>query len=113
MFHQTRLLEAQQRISNDLKYIDDIGSVKLYLCFYDDLLVSEEEWNGKYPCCDKKVSLYEILSIIKLVFNKPCIIRHNILLSPFPVGLSAEQSEQPEIEKYVEVCIIKNVCLQD
>jgi len=106
MFHSTRLLEAQQRISNDLKYIDDLGSVKLYLCFYDDLLVSEEEWNGYYPCSEKKVSLYEILAIIKVVFNKPCIIRHNILISPIPVGLSAEQ---PEIEKYIEVCVIKNL----
>lgn len=106
MFHLTRLIEAQQRISNDLKHIDDLGSVKLYLCFYDDLLVSQEEWNGKYPCSEKKVSLYEILAIIKVVFNKPCIIRHNILISPIPVGLSAEQSE---IEKYIEICVIKNL----
>jgi hypothetical protein len=35
MFHPSRLLEAQQRIYSELKYIDEIGSVKIYLCFYD------------------------------------------------------------------------------
>jgi hypothetical protein len=108
MFHPSRLLEAQQRIYSELKYINEIGSVKIYLCFYDDLLVSKEEWNGKYPCSENNVSLFEIISIIKVVFKKPCIIRHNVLLSPIPVGLSVEQSE---LEKYVEVCVIKNVCL--
>ena len=108
MFHHTQLLNAQQRILKDLQYIDELGSVKLYLCFYDDLLVSQEEYNGLYPCSDKKVSLYEVLAIIKLVFKKPCIVRHNVFISPFPAGLSKKFEGQCELEKYIEVCLIQN-----
>ncbi len=43
MFHHTQLLNAQQRILKDLQNIDDMGSVKLYVCWYDDLLVSRED----------------------------------------------------------------------
>ena len=108
MFHHTQLINAQQRILKDLQHIDDLGSVKLYLCWYDDLLVSREEYNGIYPCSDKKVSLYEVLAIIKVVFKKPCIVRHNVYISPFPAGLVSKFEDQPDIEKYIEVCLIQN-----
>ncbi len=109
MFHHTQLLNAQQRILKDLQNIDELGSVKLYLCFYDDLLVSSEEYNGKYPCCEKNVSLYEVLAIIKVVFKKPCIVRHNVIISPFPSGILSKFEEQSEVEKWVEVCLIQNL----
>lgn len=109
MFHHTQLINAQQRILKDLEHIDELGSVKLYLCYYDDLLVSREEYNGLYPCSDKKVSLYEVLAIIKIVFKKPCIVRHNVIISPFPAGLTSNFENQPELEKYIEVCLIQNL----
>jgi hypothetical protein len=109
MFHHTQLLNAQRRILKDLEHIEDLGSVKLYLCYYDDLLVSQEEYNGLYPCSNKKVSLYEVLAIINLVFKKPCIVRHNVIISPFPAGLTQNFENQPELEKWVEVCLIQNL----
>lgn len=88
MFHPSRLLEVQSRIFDDLKQIDLYGSVKLYLCWYDEYLVAE-----------RSVSLFEILAIIRVVFKRPHIVRHNVL-----IGRMAE--DQEETEKYVEVCLV-------
>lgn len=102
MFHPSRLLEVQSRIFNDLKQIDLYGSVKLYLCWYDEYLVPEKD----YPCSSKSVSLFEILAIIRVVFKRPHIVRHNILIGPMPNGLTMQAEDQEEIEKYVEVCLV-------
>jgi hypothetical protein len=88
MFHPSRLLEVQSRIFDDLKQIDLYGSVKLYLSCYDEYLVAE-----------KSVSLFEILAIIRVVFKRPHIVRHNVL-----IGRMAE--DQEDTEKYVEVCLV-------
>jgi hypothetical protein len=105
MFHHSRLIEVQQRVSKDLEYLEYSDSVKIYLCWYDEFLVSREDYNGVYPCSNKKVSLQEMLAVINVVFKKPCIVRHNVNGNPFPVILP----EQSEEEKYIEVCIIKNL----
>jgi hypothetical protein len=107
MFHPTRLLEVQKTISEDLERIKIYDSVKLYLCWYDQFLVSEEEFNGHYPCSDKKVSLEEVIAIINLVFKKPCIIRHNVIVNPIPTALVL--TKRGDIEEYVEICLIKNL----
>ena len=109
MFHPSRLIDAQNRISEDLKEINTYDSVKLYLCWYDEFLVSKEDFNGNYPCSKNKVSLTEVIAIINVVFKKPCIIRHNVYINPLPIGLSFKADIQDEIEKYVEVCLIKNL----
>jgi hypothetical protein len=105
MFHHSRLIEAQDRILKDLEYLEYGDSVKIYLCWYDEFLVSREDFNGFYPCSNKKVSLNEMLAIINVVFKKPCIVRHNVHGNPYPVKLP----QQSEEEKYIEVCIIKNL----
>jgi hypothetical protein len=87
MFHPSRLLEVQSRIFNDLKQIDLYGSVKLYLSWYDEYLSAE-----------KSVSLFEILAIIRVVFKRPHIVRHNVLIGPM--------ADQEDTEKYVEVCLV-------
>jgi len=105
MFHHSRLIEAQDRILKDLEYLEYGDSVNIYLCWYDEFLVSREDFNGFYPCSNKKVSLQEMLAIINVVFKKPCIIRHNVNGNPYPINLPQQQEE----EKYIEVCIIKNL----
>lgn len=110
MFHPSRLEEVERLITEELSYIEDDGSLKLYLCWYDEYLVPRNEFNGRYPCSDKKVDLYEVLRIIDKVMKKPHIVRHNVMTT-VPVGLFHEKEDQLELEKYVEVCILKNVCL--
>jgi hypothetical protein len=95
MFHPSRLLEVQSRIFDDLKQIDLYGSVKLYLCWYDEYLVAE-----------KSVSLFEILAIIRVVFKRPHIVRHNVLIGQMPVAKTTDAEDQEETEKYVEVCLV-------
>ena len=109
MFHPSRILEVQNKILEDLQEIYTYDSVKLYLCWYDEFLVEKEQYNGRFPCSKFKVSLAEVIAIINVVFKKPCIIRHNIFVNPFPVGLTFESEIQDELEKYVEVCLIKNL----
>ena len=93
--------KAVQRILRDLRDIDLLGSTKLYLCWYDDLLIPDSEWKGVYPCSDKSVDLKEVIDIIRQNFKRQCIIRHNVMLT-VPIGLPV----QTEIEKYVEVCLV-------
>jgi hypothetical protein len=106
MFHPSRLLEVQSRIFDDLKQIDLYGSVKLYLCWYDEYLVAEKDYNGNYPCSEKSVSLFEILAIIRVVFKRPHIVRHNVLIGQMPVAKTTDAEDQEETEKYVEVCLV-------
>jgi hypothetical protein len=102
MFHPSRLLEVQSRIFDDLKQIDLYGSVKLYLCWYDEYLVPKKD----FPCSEKSVSLFEILAIIRVVFKRPHIVRHNVLIGQMPVGMTIQAEDQEDTEKYVEVCLV-------
>lgn len=106
MFHDTRYEEVKQRVVADLKSIDNLGSVKLYLCWYDEYMVPKDAYNGRYPCSDKNVCVYNLIDIVREVFTRPYIVRHNVIVSPFPAGLTYQYEDQPEIEKYVEVCLI-------
>jgi len=106
MFDRSRLEEVESKIKRDLKIIDETGSVKIYLCCYDEFMVSKESWNGFYPCSTDTVSVHEIINLIKKVFKRPCIIRHNILLSPIPLALNAQAECQDDFEKYIEVCLV-------
>jgi hypothetical protein len=109
MFHESRIEEVEIKVMQELERMDVYGSVKIYLCFYDEYLVPKGSYNGRYPCSDKNVELKDIIEIINRIYIKPHIIRHNVLTSPIPVGIS--DVTEDELEKYVEVCEIKNACL--
>jgi len=97
------------KIKNDLRVLELYGSVKLYLCWYDQYLISDSEWNGVYPCSDKTVSLHDVLTIVKEVMVQPHIVRHNVIAAgPFPAYMSTQHEAQDDCEKYVEVCLIQN-----
>lgn len=107
MFHPSQKENAIRRIEHDLRNIEYYGSVKLYLCFYDDLLVPKDEYNGEYPCSDKSVDLKEVIDIIGQVMKKPYIVRHNILHVDFtgiPAGLI--EKEQNPLSYYIDVCVV-------
>jgi hypothetical protein len=108
MFHPSRLEDLKKQIAHELSDIDYYGSTKLYLCWYDEFLVAKEDYNNNYPCCEKEVSLHEVIEIVREVFNRPCIIRHNVHVSPIPAGISAIFESQNQCEKYVEVCLVFN-----
>jgi hypothetical protein len=110
MFDPSRLEEVERLITEELSHIEVYDSLKLYLCWYDEYLVPRNEFNGRYPCSDKKVDLGEVLQIIQKVMKKPYIVRHNSFIT-IPVGLTYKKEDQLEIEKYVEVCLVKNACL--
>jgi hypothetical protein len=104
MFHPSRIESVKDQIFLDLAVIDVLGSVKLYLCWYDEYLVPESEWNGKYPCSDRMVSLVDVIRLVKQLIVRPCIIRHNILVDPLPVAIGS--IVQSPLEQYVEVCLV-------
>jgi hypothetical protein len=106
MFHPSQLERVEDQIYHDLELIGNLGSVKLYLCWYDEFLLPESEWNGKYPCSDRTVSVEDVIQIVKKVMIRPCIIRHNVLLGPLPAALNAKAQSQSPLETYVEVCLV-------
>jgi hypothetical protein len=106
MFHPSQIDRVKNQIVSDLSSIEVLGSVKIYLCWYDEFLVSQSEWNGEYPCSDKSVSLQELIHLIKKVMMKQCIIRHNVLIDPIPVYISSQAESQSPLEKYIEVCLV-------
>jgi len=106
MFHPSQLEMAKQRILMDLQDIEYYKSIKLYLCWYDNFLIPEEEYKGKYPCSDKSVDLKEVIDIIAQNFKKPHTIRHNVLVNPIPAALITLKDEKEDIEKYIEVCLV-------
>jgi len=107
MFHPSRLQEVEDRIDNDLSCAMDFGSVKLYLCWYDEYLVDKENWKGVYPCSDKRVCPHEVMAIIKNLMLRPFIIRHNCYFSAYPVGISDIAERQRDEERYIEVCLVQ------
>jgi len=106
MFHPSRIAEVESQIRRDLRRIDMYGSVKIYLCFYDEYMVSKENWKGVYPSTKENVSLIEMIDLIRSNVNRQCIIRHNVLVSPMPVGIHFMSEDQSELEKYIEVCLV-------
>jgi len=108
MFDPTQRAVVKSRIRADLDGIEYLGSKKLYICWYDDLLIPDAEWKGVYPCSSQKVSLKEVIDVIKdVMVGRKHIIRHNVFVSPLPVFMSTQQHLQDECEKYVEVCLIQ------
>lgn len=106
MFHPTRIAAATTKIMKDLEDIDLYGSSKLYLCAYDEFLIPAEFHDGKYPCCEKRVDLKEVIDIIRANFKRPCIIRHNMLVDWFPCGANNPKNKL-EIEEYcIDVCLV-------
>lgn len=107
MFHESQIENVKRRIEEDLYYIEELGSRKLYLCWYDEYLIPSGEFKGIYPCSNKRVDLKEVIDIIKDVIKKPCIIRHNVIgANPIPVFLMDKSDSQQECELYVEICLI-------
>lgn len=104
MFHPSQLQKARERIAKELARIDNYGSVKIYLCFYDDLLVPDGEYNGEYPCSDERVSLKEVIDIIREVLpNGSFVITHNVQeAGAIPAGLLLGEEQDP-VTQYVEV----------
>lgn len=99
MFHPSQLQKARERIAKELARIENYGSVKIYLCFYDDLLVPD----GEYPCSDNTVSLKEMTDIIREVMTGSFVIRHNVQeVGSIPAGLLLGE-EQDRVTQYVEV----------
>lgn len=109
MFHPSRIEEVETELLKILRNIDLIGSVKIYLCFFDEYMIPREDWRGFYPCSNENVSLDELIMLIKKVYKGKYIIRHNVILSPFPGGLIKKVENQEECEKYIEVCLIQDV----
>ena len=107
MFHPSRLKEVEERIDNDLSCAMTFGSVKLYLCWYDEYLVDKENWKGVYPCSDKRVCPHEVMTIVKNLLLRPHIIRHNCYFSAYPVGISDIAERQRDEERYIEVCLVQ------
>jgi len=106
MFHPSQIHRVKNQIVSDLSSIEVLGSVKIYLCWYDEFLVPQSEYKGDYPCCEKSVSLQELIQLIRKVMMKQCIIRHNVLMDPIPVYLSSQAQSQSPLEKYIEVCLV-------
>jgi len=106
MFHPSRIPEVENQIRSDLRRIDMYGSVKIYLCFYDEYMVSKQDWKGVYPSSSENVSLLELIELVRSIMNRPCIIRHNVMISPVPVGIHYISEDQSELEKYIEVCLV-------
>lgn len=92
--------EVRAQITRDLADIEYYGSTKLYLCWYDEFLVAKAH---DYPCCNSRVQLIDVINIIREVCKKQYIIRHNVLVSPFPASIKEQYS--PE-EYCVEVCLV-------
>jgi hypothetical protein len=106
-FYPEQLEAVKLRIKNDLKMLELYGSVKLYLCWYDQFLISDSEWRGIYPCSDQYVHLSDVLNIVNEVMTKPYIVRHNIIcVGPIPGYMIAQSEAQDECEKYLEVCLV-------
>jgi hypothetical protein len=106
-FHPEQLDAVRTRISIDLLLLEPYGSVKLYLCWYDQYLIPDSEWKGVYPCSDDYVHISDVLAIVQTLMKKPYIVRHNIInAGPLPTFLI--NHEQDECEKYLEVCLIQN-----
>jgi hypothetical protein len=106
-FHPEQLEAVKKQIKYDLRLIDTHGSIKLYVCFYDQFMIPDSEWNGRYPCSDKTVYFGDVITIVNEVMTQPYIIRHNVInAQPLPAFLMGHN--QKECEKYVEVCLIKN-----
>jgi hypothetical protein len=106
-FHPEQLEAVKKQIKNDLRLLDNYGSVKLYICFYDQYMIPDSEWKGVYPCSDKNVHISDVIDIVNEVMTQPYIIRHNVIdAGPLPAFLMS--SGQHECEKYVEVCLVKN-----
>ena len=75
----------RQRIANQLAGIDNYGTIKLYLCFYEG------------------ATLYEIIQIIRDTVTFPCVIRHNVMyINEVPAGLLLGEEQDP-ITQFVEV----------
>jgi hypothetical protein len=106
MFHPSRISDVENQIKYDLRHIDMVGSVKIYLCFYDEYMVSKQDWKGVYPSSKENVSLYELIELVRNNVNRPFIIRHNVMISPIPVGIHHISEDQSELEKYIEVCLV-------
>lgn len=106
MFHPSQLEMAKRRIAMDLQDIEYYRSIKLYLCWYDNFLIPDEDYRGYYPCSDKSVDLKEVIDIVRESIKKPHIIRHNVLVSPLPAAMIRYREEQADAEKYVEVCLV-------
>ena len=105
-FHPEQLEAVKKQIKNDLRLLDTYGSVKLYICFYDQFMIPDSEWKGVYPCSDKAVHISDVLDIVHEVMTQPYITRHNVInAGPLPAFLMGHN--QDECEKYVEVCLIK------
>jgi len=105
-FHPEQLEAAKKQIKNDLRLLDDYGSVKLYICFYDQFMIPDSEWKGVYPCSDKTVHIGDVIAIVNEVMTEPYIIRHNVInAQALPAFLMGHN--QNECEKYVEVCVVK------
>jgi hypothetical protein len=47
-----------------------------------------------------------MIDLIRSNVNRQCIIRHNVLVSPMPVGIHFMSEDQSELEKYIEVCLV-------
>jgi hypothetical protein len=106
-FHPDQLEAVKNHITNDLRLIEEYGSVKLYVCFYDQYMIPDSEWKGVYPCSDKYVHFSDVLNIVKEVMTQPYIVRHNVIKAgPIPAFLM--DHHQDECEKYIEVCLIQN-----
>lgn len=100
MFHTSQTERAKRRIQDELKEIDVYGSVKVYLCFFDDLMVADSEYNGLYPCSEKSPDLKEMISMIRECMTGSYTISTNV---PFG-GVPAELDYRPSTKDYIEVC---------
>ncbi|NDB85859.1 MAG: hypothetical protein EB127_24640 [Alphaproteobacteria bacterium] len=104
MFHPSQLEMAKQRIIMDLQGIEYYRSIKLYLCWYDNFLIPDEDYKGIYPCSDNSVDLKEVIDIVAEALKRPHIIRHNVLVSPIPAALVS--LKELDVERYIEVCLV-------
>jgi hypothetical protein len=107
MFHESQLENVRNRIEKDLYNIEELGSRKIYLCWYDEFLIPASEYKGTYPCSDKTVDLREVIFIVKDIVKRPCIVSHNVIgYDPIPAFLLLQSETQSNCEKYVEVCLV-------
>jgi hypothetical protein len=110
LFHPTQLEALKKHIQRDLLLLERYGSIKLYICCYDQYMIPDSEWKGLYPCSDKSVYFGDVIDIVKQIMTQPYILRHNVLnCGPFPACLMDKRETQDECEKYVEVCLIQNI----
>lgn len=106
MFHPTKAEAVKLRITNDLGMLYSLGTVKLYLCWYQDYLYEnhEEEKNT-----NRSVTIHDVARILEEVIHLPYVIRHNVIhAQAFPAFL---MKEQDECETYIEISLIKNLTL--